>query len=78
MDQIKRFFPFSFKATDLKSFLIALAVYIVLDIVCGVVIGILAALPIIGILFSLLGSIIGLYGLVGIVLAILVFVKVIQ
>lgn len=36
------------------------------------------AIPILGIIFSLLGSIVGLYSLVGIVLTILVFVKVLK
>ena len=49
-----------------------------IDIVCGFVIGLLAKIPILGIIFSLLGSIVGLYALVGIVLSILVFVKVIK
>ena len=35
-------------------------------------------LPILGIIFSLLGSIVGLYALVGIVLSILVFLKVVK
>ena len=41
-------------------------------------IGLLAKIPLIGIIFSLVGSLIGLYALVGIVLSILVFVKVLK
>lgn len=78
MDTIKKFFPHAFKATELKSFIISLVIYVLIDIVCGIVIGLLAKLPIIGILFSLLGTVIGLYALVGIILSILVFVKVIK
>lgn len=78
MDMLKKFFPHAFKATEVKSFIIALLVYAVIDIVCGIVIGLLAKLPLIGIIFSLLGSLIGLYALVGIVLSILVFVKVVK
>ncbi len=78
MDMLKKIFPFSFKATELVAFIISLVIYVVLDAVCAVVIGFLASIPIIGIIFSILGSVIGLYGLIGIILSILVFVKVIK
>lgn len=78
MDILKKFFPHAFKATDLKKFIITLIIYVAIDIVCGFVIGLLAALPIIGIIFSLLGSLVGLYALVGVILSILVFVKVVK
>ena len=78
MDMLKKFFPFSFKVEEVKSFIISLVVYVLIDVVCGLVIGLLAKIPLIGIIFSLVGTIIGLYALVGIVLSILVFVKVIK
>lgn len=78
MDMLKKFFPLSFKVEEVKSFVISLVVYVLIDLVCGFVISLLAKIPIIGIIFSLIGSLIGLYALVGIVLAILVFVKVIK
>ncbi len=78
MDILKKFFPTAFKSNDLKPFIIALVVYLLIDIVCGVVIGVLAKLPLIGIIFSLIGTVIGLYALIGIILSVLVFVKVIK
>ena len=78
MDILKKLYSFAFKAVELQALIIALVVYVLIDVVCGVVIGFLASLPIIGIIFTLLGSIIGLYALVGIVLSILVFLKVIK
>lgn len=78
MDMLKKYFPFAFKATDLNPFIISLVIYVLIDIVCGAVIGLLASLPIIGIIFSVIGALVGVYALVGIVLSILVFVKVIQ
>lgn len=53
-------------------------VYVLVDVVCGAVIGLLVNIPQIGIIFSILGAVIGLYALVGIVLAILVFLKVVK
>ena len=78
MELLKKYFPFAFKATELTPFIISLVIYVLIDVVCGVVIGLLAKLPIIGIVFSLLGAVIGLYALVGIVLSILVFLKVVK
>ena len=78
MDALKKFFPHAFTATELKAFIISLVIYVLIDIVCGVVIGLLAKIPILGILFSLIGSLVGLYALVGVILSILVFVKVVK
>ncbi len=78
MDQLKKIFPSAFKATDLTPFIIALVIYVLIDVICGFVIGLLAKLPIIGIVFSLLGAVVGLYALIGVVLSILVFVKVLK
>ena len=78
MDIMKKLFPFSFKATDVMGLVIALIIYVIGCGICGAVIGFLAGIPILGIIFSLLGSIVGLYSLVGIVLTILVFVKVLK
>lgn len=78
MDMLKIFFPHAFKATDLKAFIVSLVIYVLIDIICGFIIGLLAKLPIIGIIFGLIGSLVGLYALIGIILSILVFVKVIK
>lgn len=78
MDMVKKFFPNAFKAKELSTFIVALVIYVLIDVVCGFAIGLLAKIPVLGIIFSLLGSIVGLYALVGIVLSILVFVKVLK
>ena len=78
MDLLKKYFPHAFKATELQSFIITLLIYVVIDIVCGFVIGLLAKIPLIGIIFSLVGSLVGLYALVGVILSVLVFVKVVK
>ena len=53
MDILKKVFPLSFKVEDLKAFVIALVVYVLVDIVCGVVIGLLVKIPVIGVIFSI-------------------------
>lgn len=69
--------PFKIKKGDLASFLIQLIIFVVLTAVFGVLIGILAAIPIVGIIFSIVGSLMGLYTLIGVVLCILRFAAVI-
>lgn len=78
MELLKQFFPHAFRVTDVTSLVIMLVIYALIDLVCGLVIGFLSSIAIIGIIFSLLGAVIGLYALVGIVLSVLVFAKVIQ
>jgi len=78
MDNLKKFFPFSFKSTEQTNFIIALVIYVLVDVVCGCIIGFLSGIPVVGILFSILGAVIGLYALVGIILSVLVFAKVLK
>lgn len=78
MDTLKKFFPQAFKATDLMALIVALVIYVIIDVVCGFVIGFLAKIKIIGFIFSLLGTVIGIYAFVGIILSLLVFFKVIK
>lgn len=78
MDALKKFFPHAFKATETEPFIISLVIYVLIDIICGLVIGFLAKIPLLGILFSIIGYVVGLYALIGIILSVLVFVKVIK
>ena len=78
MDILKKVFPHAFKVTEVASFVVTLIIYALVAIVGGFVIGLLVKLPIIGIIFTLVGSLVSLYALVGIVLSILVFMKVLK
>ena len=78
MDLLKTIFPFSFKAKDTVSLVVAIVVYVLFGAVCGLIIGFLAKIPVLGIIFSLLGSVLGLYGLLGLVLAVLVYFNLIK
>ncbi len=78
MDMLKKFYPNAFAASELNSFIIALVIYVIIDVVCGLIIGFLAKIPFVGIIFSILGTVVGLYALIGIILSVLVFAKVIK
>jgi hypothetical protein len=76
MDTLKKLWPtpFKIKEKDIASFLIQLIIFLVICAVIGWLIGILAGIPIIGIIFSLIGALVEIYGLVGIVLCVLKFI----
>ncbi len=76
MDTLKKLWPtpFKIKEKDIASFIIQLVIFLVICAVIGWLISILAGIPIIGIIFSLLGAIVEIYGLVGIVLCVLKFI----
>lgn len=83
MDILKKLFPFSFKSTETNSFVIALIIYVVIAVVGGIIIGVVGSilgsiLSILGTLVGLVGGIVDLYALIGIVLSILVFTKVLK
>lgn len=79
MDMLKKFFPFSFgKKPDVTSLVIALLVYLVAAVVASVVLFLLALIPVIGILFGIVGGIVDLYLLVGIVLTVLDYFKLLK
>lgn len=78
MDKVKKFFPFSVKGTDIKSLVISIIIYIVIGFVGGLIIGLLGAIPLIGLLFRIVGWLLDIYCLVGIVLAVLHFLGVVK
>ena len=76
MDFVRKLWPtpFKIKKGNLVSFLIQLVIFAIIVAVVGwLIINILAGLPIIGIIFRILGSLVGIYNIVGIILCILRF-----
>ena len=79
MDMLKKFFPLSFKYTDsVANLIIGIIIYLVAGAVAGAVIGLLAGIPIVGFIFGLIGSQLGIYVTAGIVIQVLVFCKVLK
>ena len=72
MDMLKKFFPYSFGAADVKALVIKILVYVVAGYVLGFVAGLL---PLVG---DIIGGVIGLYSTVGWILAILDYLKVLK
>jgi len=68
---LKTLFPLSQNIKDLSSLIIRILIFLVMDIICGTVIGLFASLPAVGFIFAAVGSIVGLYFLTSIVIAVL-------
>lgn len=78
LDMIKKYFPHAFKAIDVKSLIINLVIYALIAFVAGIVLGLLGVIPIIGFIFGVIGLVVELYCTAGVILAILVFLKVLK
>ena len=77
MENLKKYWPFSFRGEDVASMIVSIVIYVVIGIVSGVVCAVIGIAPLIGDLISWLGgSLVGVYPLVGIGLAVLNFLKI--
>lgn len=80
MDILQKVFPFSFKVKekDVTSLIVSIIINILVAAVGGLVLGLLGGIPIIGFLFSFVGGLMDLYAVVGIVLAVLIFLNILK
>ena len=79
MEQLKKYFPLSFGLEDIKKLVIAVVIYLVIDLLCGVACKILSIIPLQGgIAAWVLGTLVGIYTTLGIVLAVVSFLRVIK
>ena len=73
-----KYFPISARAKTLGGLLVSILIYIVVGFLIGLGLKILAILPLIDILLSIIGWIVELYIAVGVVISILVFLKIVK
>ena len=80
MDFLKKLWPTPFKIEkgNVVSFVVQLLIFLVLTALFGLLIGLLAKLPIVGIVFSIVGSLMGIYTLIGAVLCLLKFLDLLK
>lgn len=79
MDMLKKFFPLAFAAKkDITALVINIIIHVVIDAVAAVAIGILAKVPLVGIIVSAVGGLVGLYFLISLVLSILDYFKILK
>lgn len=75
---IQKLFPFSTRSTDLVGLIISIAIYIVVPAIIGWLTSLLSGIPVIGWALGVISGLIGLYALIGIVVSVLIFLKVIK
>ena len=78
METLKKLFPLSFKEATVNNLVVSIIIYVVVSAVVGIILGLLDWIPLIGWVFSVISSLVGLYCFIGIVLAVLSFLKVIK
>ncbi len=79
MDTLIKFFPYSFKEKkDVAALIVNILVHIVVGFAVGVVGALLGFIPFVGFLITILVSAVDLYILIGIVLSVLDYFKVIK
>ena len=77
MEKLLPYFPLSAKVdkNNVVSLVVAIVIYVVVAAVLGAVLGFVGKIPIVGIVTSIISTLVWIYEVVGIVLAILVFIK---
>ncbi len=83
---LKKYFPYSYKAKSIGGLITSILFYIVIGLVAGVAIWLATLLTgwipvigaIVGWLLGIVASIVEVYNVVGIVLAVLVFLKILE
>ncbi len=78
MDKVKKFFPLSTSISDNESLIKNVIIYIVAMVISGLVFSLLGKIPIVGIITNIIGALVGIYLLVGLVLAFLLYFNVIK
>ena len=78
LNALKPYFPHAFKANSVKALIIGLLVYAVIAFVVGLVASLLGWIPVVGWLLRIVAWLVDIYAIVGVILAILVFLKVVQ
>lgn len=83
---LAKLFPFSYKSTSVGSLILYIVLYLLLGVilsaVSGLVVSIVGPIPLVGALvkwvLSIVAAVIDLYSLIGIILSVLVFFKIVK
>lgn len=78
METLKKIFPLSFQAKDTAQLVIYCLIYIVAGTVLAFLIGILARIPFLGLLFTLISSLLEIYVTAGLIILFLSYFNVLK
>ena len=77
LEKLTPYFPLNSKVKkgDVVSLVIAIVIYVAVAAVLGILLGFIGIIPIVGIITGIISTLVWIYEVVGIVLAILTFIK---
>ena len=82
MDVLKKIWPNAYKANDVMGLIIAIITYAVMNLVCWLVGLLIGFIPfaniILGPIWGIVGWLVGIYAAVGVIIALLHFLKVLK
>ena len=78
MDKLKQLFPLSFRGTEMQDMIVSIILYIVVAAIASVLIWVVALIPIVNLVVGIVGTLVDIYVLVGIVLAVLNYFNVLK
>ena len=78
MDLVKKYFPVSTRANDVMGLVISIVLYLIVIVALSLVGKLIGGIAVIGWLYGIIAWVIGAYCTVGIVLAVLVFLKLLK
>lgn len=78
MDILKKIFPFAFGTKDVSSLIIKIVIHVLIGALAGAVLGIMSAVPLVGVFASLIMGVVDLYVLADLVILILSYTKVLK
>lgn len=78
MDFLKKIWPFSFDSENVANLVIKAIVYVVISAIIGILIGVLKSIPVVGVLFSIVGTLVEIYTIAGVVILFLSYFKIIK
>lgn len=78
METLKLLFPLSFQAKDMAQLIIYCLIYIVVGTILAFLIGILARIPILGLIFTLISSLLEIYVVAGLIILFLSYFEILK
>ncbi len=79
MDMLRKYFPYSFlKKDDFRGLVINILRHIVVAAVASIVIWLGSKVPFVGVVISILGSLVGLYILISMILSVLDYLQLLK
>jgi uncharacterized Tic20 family protein len=77
MEQLAKYFPLNNKVEkgNVASLVIAIVIYLIAPSIAGIIVGLLSFIPLVGSILGLVSSLFGIYCLVGLIFAIIKYVK---